>query len=190
MAVKLGHGVAISCDSRVIRHCTSASHPDGMERGRVNEVKDSHFKNHLYGTFNAAKEKIVRMGRAVSVAKHQALSLSSGGDCGPVPWAKKRRKTRRQEGRKSRKNRRGQQVDTGDSLKLMLGVGCGDSGKRQVLVLLVRVNTTAMEWIPVMARTRWLVLRLSTSGKSQLLGHRQGLLIACFLRCCKKVAPT
>ncbi len=27
-------------------------------------------------------------------------------------------------------------------------------GKSQVLVLLVRVKTTAMEWIPVMARTR------------------------------------
>jgi hypothetical protein len=85
--VKLGHGVAISWDGRVIRHCTSASHPDGMERGRVGEVKDSHFKNHLYGTFSAAKEKIVRMGRAVSASKHQELSSSSGGDRGPVPWA-------------------------------------------------------------------------------------------------------
>jgi hypothetical protein len=129
MAVKLGHGVAISWDGRVIRHCTSASHPDGMERGRVGEVKDSHFKNHLYGTFSAAKEKIVRMGRAVSAAKHQELSSSSGGHRGPVPWAKKRRKTRRQKGRKSRKSRRGRQVDIGDSLELMLGVEGGDSGQ-------------------------------------------------------------
>jgi hypothetical protein len=76
-----------------------------MKRGRVGEVKDSHFKNHLYGTFSAAKDKIVCMGRAVSAAKHQALSSSPGCDCGPVPWAKKRRKTRRQKGRKSRKSR-------------------------------------------------------------------------------------
>jgi hypothetical protein len=127
MAMRLGHGVAISWDGQVIRHCTSASHPDGMERGRVGEMKDSHFKTHLYGTFSAAKEKIVHMGRAESAAKHQALSSSSGGDCGPVPWAKKRRKTRRQKGRRSRKSRRGQRVDTGDSLELMLGVEGGDS---------------------------------------------------------------
>jgi hypothetical protein len=95
-----------------------------MERGRVGEVKDSHFQNQLYGTFSAAKEKIVRMGRVVSAAKHQALSSSCGGDCGPEPQVKKRRTTRRQ---KRRKSRRGLQVDTGDSLELMLGVEVGDS---------------------------------------------------------------
>ncbi len=49
LAVKLGHGVAISWDGRVIRHCTSVSHPDGMECGRVGEVRDSHFRNHMFG---------------------------------------------------------------------------------------------------------------------------------------------
>ena len=105
MAVKLGHGVAISWDGRVILHCTSASHPDGMERGREGKVKDSHFKTHLYGTFSAAKEKIVRIIRAVSAAKHQLQSLSCGSDCSAVPWAKKRRKTRRQKGQKSKRRK-------------------------------------------------------------------------------------
>ncbi|KAI2491465.1 hypothetical protein MHU86_23102 [Fragilaria crotonensis] len=55
MAVKLGHGVAISWDGRVIRHCTSVSCPDGMERGFVAR-KRSPFRNYLYGTFTAARK--------------------------------------------------------------------------------------------------------------------------------------
>ncbi len=62
----------------------------------------------------------------MSTTKHQALSLSSGGDCGAVPWAKRRRKNRRQKGRK---NRRGRQVDTGDALEQILGVEGGDLGQ-------------------------------------------------------------
>ncbi len=57
MAVKLGHGVAISWDGRVIRHCTSVSCPDGMECGYDARKRESPFRNHLYGTFTAAKEK-------------------------------------------------------------------------------------------------------------------------------------
>ena len=34
----------MSWDGRVIRHWTSVSHPDGLKRGRVGEVKDSDFK--------------------------------------------------------------------------------------------------------------------------------------------------
>ncbi len=39
MAVKLGHGVAISWDGRVIRHCTSMSHPDGMEYAMAGKLR-------------------------------------------------------------------------------------------------------------------------------------------------------
>jgi hypothetical protein len=78
LAVKLGHGVAISWDGRVIRHCTSVSHPDGMECGRVGEVRDSHFRIHLYGKFTAAKEKIVRTGRAKSASDYSSLSVVGG----------------------------------------------------------------------------------------------------------------
>ena len=82
MAVKLGHGVvAISWDGRVIRHCMSVSHPDGMEYRRVGKVKDSHFCNHLYGTFTAAKERIVWAGRAEAAAS--GCCLKSFAICPP-----------------------------------------------------------------------------------------------------------
>ena len=55
IAIRLGHGVAISWDGRVIRHCTSLSMPDGIDGKRVGGGKKC-FKNHLYGTFTAAKE--------------------------------------------------------------------------------------------------------------------------------------
>jgi hypothetical protein len=104
LAVKLGHGVAISWDGRVIRHCTSVSHPDGMECGRVGVVKDSHFRNHLYGTFTAAKERIVRVGRAQSAASDSVspsvvdalrCSLRKGEPRKPPKRRKKRRKSRK-----------------------------------------------------------------------------------------------
>jgi hypothetical protein len=48
VAVKLGHGVAISWEGWVIRHCTSGcvrSRWDGVCEG--GQKKDSHFCNHL-----------------------------------------------------------------------------------------------------------------------------------------------
>jgi hypothetical protein len=64
LAIKLGHGVAISWDGRVIRHCTSLSHPDGWEGQRVGDRPNQQFMNSLYGTFTAAKERVVNAGRA------------------------------------------------------------------------------------------------------------------------------
>ena len=63
IVIKLGHGVAISWDGRVIRHGTSLSKPDGLDGERVGVGKS--FKNHLYGNFTAAKERIVSAGRAM-----------------------------------------------------------------------------------------------------------------------------
>jgi hypothetical protein len=76
LAIKLGHGVAISWDGRKIRHCTSVSHPDGIQNGMVGGGW-AHFENHLYGTFTAAKEKIVQVGRAQSAAAYHAANLSA-----------------------------------------------------------------------------------------------------------------
>ena len=61
VAIKLYHGTAISWDGRVVRHCTSVSRPDGAETPTVGAGWTS--ENHLYGTFTAAKEKIVAAGR-------------------------------------------------------------------------------------------------------------------------------
>jgi hypothetical protein len=71
MAVKLGHGVAISWDGRKIRHCMTASCPDGMKAGYVAKGNESSFRNHLYGVFTAAKEKIVKAGRARCAASNR-----------------------------------------------------------------------------------------------------------------------
>jgi hypothetical protein len=62
VAIMLYHGTAISWDGRVVRHCTSVSRPDGPGRPTVGAGLTS--MNHLYGTFTAAKEKIVAAGRA------------------------------------------------------------------------------------------------------------------------------
>jgi hypothetical protein len=41
IAVKLAHGVAISWDGLVIRHCTSLSQPDGPDGGRVGDGRNT-----------------------------------------------------------------------------------------------------------------------------------------------------
>ena len=52
----------MSWDDRVVQHCTSVPWPDGAETPTVGADWTS--ENHLYGTFTAAKEKIVAAGRA------------------------------------------------------------------------------------------------------------------------------
>ena len=69
IVVPLAHGMAISWDGRSIRHCTSISKPDGGFGEKVGEKRESDFTNHLYGTFTAAKERIVQAGRSQSAAK-------------------------------------------------------------------------------------------------------------------------
>ena len=51
IAIKLRHGTAISWDGRVVRHCTAVPCPG--------------VSNHVYGTFTAAKERIVWCGLCV-----------------------------------------------------------------------------------------------------------------------------
>jgi len=73
IAIKLLYGVAISWDGRVLQHCTSLSHPDGRPyrenpaaSPRVSSDGKQRFRNHLYGNFSSAKERIVQAGRARS----------------------------------------------------------------------------------------------------------------------------
>ena len=63
LAIKIRHGTAISWDGRVIRHCTSVSRPDGPETPFASGPGRKKTTNHLFGTFTAAKEKIVHAGR-------------------------------------------------------------------------------------------------------------------------------
>jgi hypothetical protein len=71
LAIRITDGVSVSWDGRDIRHCTSLSEPDGPTVGEVGGVackpkRDE--KNHLYGTFTAAKERVVEGGRKRSAA--------------------------------------------------------------------------------------------------------------------------
>jgi hypothetical protein len=101
LVIKLGHGIAISWDGRVVRHCTSVSCPDGMDAGYVGVGKDSpSFVNHLYGVFTCAKEKIVQAGRAGCAANYRPVLR-------PDPWRegtphKKRLNRKRRHRRKER----------------------------------------------------------------------------------------
>jgi hypothetical protein len=108
IAIKLRHGVAISWDGRIIRHCTSLSKPDGVGGKLVGDGRNR-FVNHLYGTFTAAKERVVQAGRLLAAAavasRPVPLPLDSDvygdeGD-GPPPPKKRRRH------RKKKKRRRG-----------------------------------------------------------------------------------
>jgi hypothetical protein len=113
MAVKLAHGVAISWDGRVIRHCTSVSHPDGMEKPMVGEVPDSHFENHLYGTFTGAKERIVWAGRAQSAASYEPPPVRKK-NSDAVPLKKVGRKRQSPGKRKRGLRKKGLRVNTGE----------------------------------------------------------------------------
>jgi hypothetical protein len=115
----------------VIQQCTSVSHPDGMEYGSIGEVRDSHFRNHLYGTFTAAKERIIRTGRTKSASDYSSLSIVGGkkaaSDClvsssvdessDAVPPREKMvtRKPHKKSKKKRRSRRKGRQVDAGDA---------------------------------------------------------------------------
>lgn len=117
VAIRLSHGVAISWDGRVIRHCTSLSMPDGIDGRRVGDGRYC-FKNNLYGSFTAAKERIVQAGRlasATAVASRPVQRLlpidfgdPSNGTCqnAGIPEAKARRRHRcRKKRRRSGKGR-------------------------------------------------------------------------------------
>jgi hypothetical protein len=100
LAVKLGHGIAISWDGRVVRHWTSVSCPDGMKEGYVGVGKDSpSFVNHLYGAFTCAKETIVRAERAGSAANHRPVLRTD-------PWRERRPYSKKRLNRKRRHRRR------------------------------------------------------------------------------------
>ena len=112
VAIRLTHGVAISWDGRVIRHCTSLSKPNGDDGKRVGKGRHT---NHLYGTFTVAKERVVNAGRILSARALQSKPPTvSGGDCSgdhgessdddcPVVGRKRRRRCNKKRGRKGRR---------------------------------------------------------------------------------------
>ena len=94
--VEFEHGIAISWDGRVVRHCTSVSCPDGLDSGYVGVGKDSpFFVNHLYGAFTCAKGTIVRAGRAGCAANYRPI-LRPHPHRERVPYKKRLNRKRRQ----------------------------------------------------------------------------------------------
>jgi hypothetical protein len=64
LAIQLTHGVLISWDGRLIRHCTSL-----MNRPQESE--------HVYGTFFAAKNSIVRYGARIAQQRAHELATTT-----------------------------------------------------------------------------------------------------------------
>ncbi|KAI2498771.1 hypothetical protein MHU86_15727 [Fragilaria crotonensis] len=64
LAVKLSHGVAISWDGRVLRHCTSL-HTTGQTNGPEEP-------NLCFGSFSVAKESVLQAGRTISLRRDMA----------------------------------------------------------------------------------------------------------------------
>ena len=115
----------------MIRHRTSVSHP---ESGRVGGARDSHFHNHLYGTFTAAKERIVQAGRALSAAKYCAPSSSVDHKSDAVPWVGEKKKKKKKNSRHKR-NGRGRQVGGAidDAAEPNISVVGGDNVTKSVV---------------------------------------------------------
>jgi hypothetical protein len=66
VAIKLYHGTSICWDVCVIRHYTLMTFPDGMDTEFGGGAQPT--LNHMYGTFSAAKERIVNAGRCMAAA--------------------------------------------------------------------------------------------------------------------------
>ncbi len=71
------YGIAFSWDGRVIRYATSLSKPDGVDNMGVGDA-GYYPRNQFFGTFIAAKERVIKVGRALSNATaNSKLTLAS-----------------------------------------------------------------------------------------------------------------
>ena len=115
LAIRITDGVSISWDGRNIRHCTSISEPDGFSvEGVGNKLKFTDSGNHLYGTFTSAKERIVEVGRKVSLATKRARAAATcplaegiAADKSDAPILSRKRIRRKPRKNKKRAGRRG-----------------------------------------------------------------------------------
>jgi hypothetical protein len=116
-----------------------------MGGDRVRGAKDSRFHNHLFGTFTAAKERIVQAGRTQSAAQYSAPTASGGDEPGTGPRLKKK-KTRRQRGRRSGQWERD---DTSDAVEARVGV----NGRDNVTELVVESSLVLCDHRVMMTET-------------------------------------
>ncbi|KAI2493935.1 hypothetical protein MHU86_20620 [Fragilaria crotonensis] len=101
------------------------------EFGFVTRGRDSSFRNHLYGTFTAAKEKIVKAGRALCAAGYCPPGATS-------PAGSKRAGRKRQNKRRRRPRRRGgPRVETGGAAATKPGWQAGELASAEAAVELL-----------------------------------------------------
>jgi hypothetical protein len=109
LAIKITDGVSISWDGRNIRHCTSISEPDGIPLVTVgNKLTFTDNENHTYGTFTSAKERIVDVGRRVSLARARARAAEKAALLPAIAATNcdEETRTRKRTRRKPRKNKK------------------------------------------------------------------------------------
>jgi hypothetical protein len=80
ISIKLGNATAISWDGRLIQHCTSVTCPDGREGSHVADAGGKQTINHVYGTFTAAKERIVHAGRKRATLLRETKEFANDGN--------------------------------------------------------------------------------------------------------------
>ena len=161
LAIKLGHGIAISWDGRVVRHCTSVSCPDGLESGYVGVGKDSpSFVNHLYGAFTCAKETIVRAGRAGCAANYRPV-LRPDPQRERVPYKKRLNRKRRHR----RKERAAGTVSE--------STGADEPTKEVVIAKLATANEVAAAVEPIVVRLPKLIAVESPVSLGAPIGYRE-----------------
>ena len=112
LAILITNGVSISWDGRDIRHCMSVLEPDGPPVGEsaadwAGGVQQT--ENHLYGTFTAAKERVVDVGKKVSAAKAAAARAERPDPAAAalIPTVSANKRRRRQKNRKRSRRGRG-----------------------------------------------------------------------------------
>jgi hypothetical protein len=118
VAIKLSYGTAISWDGRVIRHATSLSKPDGVDGMRVGDAGYCP-RNHLFGTFTAAKERVIKAGRALSnaTAKSKLALAPCDKDTGVAAAENAPGRKRRKRKKRRRKKSKAHCVDTGPTVR-------------------------------------------------------------------------
>jgi hypothetical protein len=115
LAIRITDGVSVSWDGRDIRHCTSLSEPDGEVGGVACKPKRAEEKNHLYGTFTAAKERVVEGGRKRSAAMclARAEQVQAVGDSVELSQSGKTSRNRRKKRKNKKRSQRGRRPQPG-----------------------------------------------------------------------------
>ena len=101
-----------------MRHATSISKPDGVDGMRVGDAGYCP-RNHLFGTFTAAKERVIKAGRALSnaTAKSKLALAPCDKDTGVAAAENAPGRKRRKRKKRRRKKSKAHCVDTGPTVK-------------------------------------------------------------------------